>query len=165
MSFEAEIAEDVTKFGWSCADVSDGQPPFAYSIGLMQTVAHPELIVFGLNRRIARRLLGAIVQRIRDGEQFDSAEVQTIRFGDHDSRIAFRNVHLTQHPLYLGYAMGYCRESGLPGEFAALQVFWPDQQDRFPFDVGFDSELSNLQPRLDIPLTPREIREFERQFE
>ena len=45
---EEEIAEVVREHGWYAASVSDHDPPFLYSIGLMQTSDHPELIVFGL---------------------------------------------------------------------------------------------------------------------
>ena len=37
--------------------------------------------------------------------------------------------------------------------------------DKFPFDVGCDLAVYNLQPRLDIGLTPREVCKFRRQFE
>ena len=46
---EQEIAEVVREHGWFAASVGDHEPPFLYSIGLMQTCDHPELIVFGLD--------------------------------------------------------------------------------------------------------------------
>lgn len=164
MSVEAEIAQVVAERGWYGVNVFDGDPPFIYSIGLMQTQNHPELVVFGLETRAGELLLGSIIQQIRAGENFASAEVRTVRIGDADHRIGLRRVDPTRHPLYLGYAMGYCRYIGRWGELEAMQVFWPDSRGKFPFEAGFDSDISDLQPRLDIPLTQDEIDEFERQF-
>lgn len=165
MSIEAEISEVVRRSGWFGANVSDGEPPFLYSIGLLQTFDHPELIVFGLEPQIASDLLSRIVQAIRDGQEFADRVTTTIHANGTDLLLAFRKVHRTKHPLYLGYAMGYCRRTGRWDGLEALQVYWPDNGGKFPFDVGFDSDLSELQPRLDIALTPTEIAEFERQFE
>jgi hypothetical protein len=46
-----------------------------------------------------------------------------------------------------------------------VQAFWPDEAGKFPFEVGCDLAVCELQPRLDIGLTPREVRRFQRQFE
>lgn len=51
------------------------------------------------------------------------------------------------------------------GELEAVQVFWPDKNGKFPFDVGCDLDVYQRQPRLDLALTPSEIREFRRQWE
>ena len=165
MSIETEIAEVVRERGWYLANVFDNEPPFIYTIGLIESCQHPELIVFGLEERDAQWLLASIFVQIRNGVQFNAADIRTVRIVDTDHRVGFRKVHPTQHPLYLGYAMGYCRHIGRWGELEAMQVFWPDSRGKFPFEAGFASELSDAQPRLDIPLTQDEIEEFERQFE
>jgi len=165
MSVEAEIAEVVHQFGWYCVQVVDINPSFYYSIGLMETSDHPELIVFGLESRDALVLLSQIVAQIRAGERFTSAEIRTIHIGTTVHRIVLRRVDPTQHQFYLGYAMGYCRHIGRWGELYAMQIFWPDGRGKFPFDAGFDCQLSDLQPRLDVPKSRAEIEEFERQFE
>lgn len=82
-----------------------------------------------------------------------------------EHRVGFRRVHPTQHPLYLGFAMGFLTRIGRIGELEAMQAFWPDGNGRFPFDGSCDLGVYNLQPRLDIGLTPREVRHFERQCE
>ena len=45
-----------------------------------------------------------------------------------------------------------------------MQVFWPDREGKFPFEAGCDLEVYQLQPRLDIGLSPREVRRFQRLF-
>jgi hypothetical protein len=61
--------------------------------------------------------------------------------------------------------MGFCRTVGRLGGLQAVQVFWPDAAGKFPFDVGCDPGIFRLQPRLDLPLSPSEIRRFERLWE
>jgi hypothetical protein len=165
MTIEEEIKAVVHKQGWFCANVFDHDPPFLYSIGILETFQHPELKVFGLETKIAVELLTNIFLRIREGEVFTSDGISEIQFGDTIRRIAIRRVHPTQHQFYLGYAMGYCRHIGLSTDLEALQVFWTDKTGRFPFESNFATELQKLQPRLDLPRTLEEIEEFERQFE
>ena len=161
---EYEIAEVVREHGWFAASISDHEPPFLYSIGLMQTCGHPELIVFGLDPGDAHALLSGIVREIRAGRSYAQSGVYTVFLAE-DHRVGIRRVHPTQHPPYLGFAMGYCRHLGRIGELETVQVFWPDSAGRFPFEVGCDLGVYRSQPRLDIPLTPSEIEGFERLWE
>src|SRR5262249_23768953 len=87
-----------------------------------------------------------------------------VGIGEDVHRVGFRPVHPTQHELYLGFAMGYCRHIGRLGELEAMQVFWPDSNGKFPFDVGCDSDVFCIQPRLDLGLTPGELREWRRRW-
>jgi len=162
---DEEIAEVVREHGWFAADISDHDPPFMYTIGLMQTCNHPELIVFGLEANNAYALFSGLIQDIRSGRSFVEPGVATITLGGGEHRVGFRRVHRTQHPLYLGFAMGFMTNIGRIGELEAMQAFWPDSQGKFPFDAGCDLAVYELQPRLDIPLTKREVREFERRWE
>jgi hypothetical protein len=162
---EEEIAEVIREHGWFAASISDHEPPFLYSIGLMQTCGHPEFIVFGLDSDAAHALFCNLIDCIRTGQSFAQAGAQTLAIGGSDHRVGFRAVHPTQHPLYLGFAMGHCWHIGRMGELQAVQVFWPDSAGKFPFEVGCDLDVFRLQPRLDIPLTPSEIRRFERLWE
>jgi hypothetical protein len=162
---EEEIAEVVRQYGWYAANISDGQPPFIYSIGLMQTVNHPEFIMFGLEADNAHALFSQLVRDIRGGQSYAEPGLYTVGIGDDEHRVGFRRVHPTQHELYLGFAMGYCRYIGRIGELEAVQAFWPDRAGKFPFEVGCDLEVYQLQPRLDIGLTPREVQRWQRQWE
>jgi hypothetical protein len=161
---EDEIAEVVREHGWFAASISDHDPPFLYSIGLMQTWDHPELIVFGLDLNNAHALLSGMIREIRAGRPFTQQGAYTVALAE-DHRVGIRRVHPTQHPLYLGFAMGYCTYLGRIGELEAVQVFWPDSGGKFPFEVGCDLEVYQCQPRLDVALTPSEITEFERLWE
>jgi len=162
---DEEIAQVVREHGWFAANVFDHKPPFLYTIGLMQTCHHPEFIVFGLEADNAHALFAGLVHDIRAGRSYTEPGVYTITLGDEEHRVGFRRVHPTQHPLYLGFAMGFMTNIGRIGELEAVQAFWPDRSGKFPFEVGCDWVVYELQPRLDIGLSPREVRQFERLWE
>ena len=162
---DAEFAEDVRKYGWSMASIYDAKPPFQYTVGLMETCRHPEFIVFGLDSKHGGALFSGLIREIRAGRTFSEPGVYTVNVGGEDHKVGIRRVHTTQHPLYLGFAMGFLANVGRIGELQAMQAFWPDRDGKFPFDVGSDLAVYQLQPRLDIGLSPREVRRFQRQFE
>lgn len=162
---DEEIAEIVREHGWYAACVNDHEPPFVYTIGLMQTCNHPEFIIFGIDSDNAYALLKGLFRDVRSGKSYAEPGIYTIELGGDQHRVGFRNVHPTQHPLYLGFAMGFMRNIGRMGDLQVMQAFWPDRAGKFPFEVGCASDVAHLQPRLDISLTPREIREWERRWE
>ncbi len=162
---DEEIADIVRQHGWFAANVSDAHPPFLYSIGLMTTWNHPEFIVFGLESNVSHGLISRLIDEIRKGKSFAEAGVYPVNLGETEIQIGIRRVHPTQHSRCLGFAMGFARRSNLDEELEAMQVFWPDQNGKFPFDVGCAFRTFTLQPRIDVGLTPSEIREFERQWE
>ena len=157
MSYEQDIAKGVEKFGWTAIAVSDVSPGFVYSVGLMFTYGHPELILFGLEGRVAYGILQAMVEDIGKGRSFAEAGKYegVVRKGE----IGIRVVDETQHELYLGSAMGYCRERGQIGKLRAVQVFWADRVGEFPFERGCEDEVWEKQPRLDRVIGPMELKE------
>ena len=162
---EEEITEIVKKHGWYAASIYDNQPPFLYSIGLMQTFNHPEFILFGLEPKYAHALISELVRDIRAGKSFTQPDKTAVSVDGNEHRIGMRPVHPTQHELHLGFAMGYCRYIGQTDELRAMQVFWPDRYGKFPFESGCNLDVYQLQPRLDINLTPTELRQWRRQWE
>jgi hypothetical protein len=162
---DEEIAEIVKEHGWYAASINDHNSPFLYSIGLMQTLKHPEFIMFGLEADNVHALFSQLIENIRQGQSYTEPGIYTVNIDTADFRVGFRIVHKTQHELYLGFAMGYCREIDRWGELEAMQVFWPDSNGKFPFEVGCNEEIYRLQPRLDIGLTPSELREWRKQWE
>jgi hypothetical protein len=164
-SMDEEIAEVVRQHGWFAANISDHHPPFLYSIGLMQTLKNPEFVMFGWEATNAYALFSQLVRDIQAGQSYAAPAAYTVNIEGNGHQFGFRRVHTTQHELYLGFAMGYCRHIGRWGELAAMQVFWPDSTGKFPFDVGCALDVFQLQPRLDIGLTPKDLRKWRRQWD
>jgi hypothetical protein len=165
MSLDDEFAEDVRNNGWALANVSDHKPPFQYTIGLMETLQHPEFILFGLEGGQGHALFSVLIGDIQAGKSFRVRGAYAVNIGGKDFQVGFRRVHPTQHPPYLGFAMGFLTNIGHVGELQAMQAFWSDRAGKFPFDAGCELGVCEAQPRLDLGLTPREVRRFQRQFE
>ena len=161
---DEEIAEVVRSEGWYALGIPDHEPPFLYTIGLMLTLRHPEFIVFGLEDRDARALCSQLVADIRGGRSYAEPGVYSINIGTAVHRVGFRRVHPTQHELYLGFALGFARRMDRWGDIEVMQVFWPDSQGKFPFDAGCAWEVFELQPRLDLGLSARELKQWRRQW-
>src|SRR5262249_53986273 len=98
---DEEIAEVVRQFGWYAASISDHEPPFLYTIGLMQSFNHPDLILFGLDADNTHALFSQLVDDIRAGKSYAEASVKSVIIGGDEHRVGFRRVHPTQHELYL----------------------------------------------------------------
>ncbi|MEZ6118590.1 MAG: DUF4262 domain-containing protein [Pirellulaceae bacterium] len=116
------IAADVDRVGWSCISIRDIDPPFAYTVGLMKTHDHPELIIFG-RPDDAHSILSDLVSAIASGSRLDTPTEYDVLDG---FPIGTRPVDESHHETYLGYAMGYVRRIGRIGELAAVQVYVPE---------------------------------------
>jgi hypothetical protein len=160
MSYDLDIADDVERFGYSILTISDVTPSFAYTVGLMFTQKHPELIIFGRDPDELSAILCYMIGQIRRENSFADPASYPIKCANFP--VATRRVHPSQHEYYLGFAMGYCTNNGRMGELEALQVFWPDKSGRFPFDRGCDETVWAAQPRLDQRVLPDEARERRR---
>jgi hypothetical protein len=160
MSEDAQIAESVDRHGWHAIGVEGtaDEPPFVYTIGLCDRLAHPELVVVGLSPKTGHSLLADTVDRIRAGAQYRSGE--TIDDLIEGYRVALLPVHRTQVIRRLGYAMAYYRRASKPDLLCALQLVWPDRAGRLPQDPACVPEVARLQPLLDREVPPEELRAF-----
>ena len=150
MSDESEqrVVDDVARHGWHVVGVNDGQdgPAFAFSIGFVQTLAHPEIIMFGPPIQSMWRILNTIGAQIRSGRSFSTSGL----YEDVIERYACKVMPMAGggHARCLGYAMWYARHVGDLGDLSAVQCLWPDKSGRFPDDPGCDASIVALQPLL-----------------
>jgi hypothetical protein len=116
----------------------EASSPWAYTIGLMQSFNHPELVVTGPSLERAGHLLGAVSGRVRDGERFTATSPpQSVC---KCSTVAFGAVHRGQweQGRFDWWFQYYAWAGGSPrAEPEAIQVLWPDEEDRFPPDPEF----------------------------
>ena len=155
------IAQDVERLGWSCLTIHDIDPPFAYTVGLMHSFGHPELILFGRPEDDGA-ILADLVAAIRAGSRIDEPKEYNLLEG---FPVATRRVHETQHEQHLGFAMGFLRNMRRIGELEAVQVFVPDVDGRYPFQPNCAQPVYESQPRLDIPVTKSELKAWRRQWQ
>jgi hypothetical protein len=138
-AFDAKVVADVREYGWHCVLVGNGEgdhaahdePSFAYTVGLMHTYGHPELVLMG-HWQYAHGILGAAVELVHEGarlapgdESDDVLEDYPVRFGAVADE---RRRELLAHAGWL--------YEGRP--FPALQVILPDRAGRMPDDPDYD---------------------------
>src|SRR3954469_7825386 len=147
---DLRLLADVEKHGWHGVVINDDEPSaYMFSVGVMQTLDHPELVMFGLAVDVMHSLLWNVYREIVGGRRFDED-------GLYDGivegfAIAVRRVHPTWHPHYLGSAQWHRRYLKARGTLQAVQLIWPDKAGRFPWEEGSHQSVRALQPRLDLP--------------
>jgi hypothetical protein len=145
---EQKILHDIATIGWSLIGIdSDNQgPSFVYSIGMMQTLNHPEIIMFGLDTSLMATVINDIGDDIRSGRPFRQPGLYEGILKNFACKI--EPVHEKYHPEYLGYAMWHRRHVGHIGTLQAVQCLWPDKVGLFPGDPGCDPAIAQRQPTL-----------------
>ena len=113
-------------------------PQHSHTVGLSLR-DRPDFILFGFSPDVARPVLADLVLRMLDGERFEpNTDVEDLIPG---MPIALLEVpdDLVQRFLPLA--------CGLPGarRARALQVVWPDSEDRFPWQRGYSGEWRERQ--------------------
>jgi Domain of unknown function (DUF4262) len=158
------VAADVEKFGLSVMLVSEDEecPKFGYSIGLYRNFNHPEIIVFGLSHDVMAWIINEIAQRIRNGERCEiGKEYEGLLEG---YNCFFNEAPKGCYPEYFGYAMSFYK--GV--DFPALQLVWPDKENKWPWEIDFNRCWSaGLTKKLKAigSSTSQEISECSQQFE
>ncbi len=121
-SYNAKISRNIEEFGWHATAIEDGWPPFVYTSGLTTHHNHPEIIILGLQSKVAYPILNTIVAEIKKGRSFsEDGKYSGILEG---LMIAIHKVHGTQHEMFLADAMSHCRFNAK--DLVARQIFWPD---------------------------------------
>ena len=140
------IINNIEKYGCHLAllEADNYLPAFAYTIGLYKKFNHPEIICFGLGTDV----MGALLNHVRDlteqGETIIPYKSYSGFLNGYD--VQFLPVDKTFYPDYMGYG-GWFYDMSF--DFPALQLVWPDKENRFPWEDGFNVDWKFKQPLLD----------------
>lgn len=143
--YERKILDHIEQFGCSVTSVfdpDDQNPPFSYSIGIARQTDAPELIIVGLESKLAHRLINEYNRRVIAGERF-VPEVLDLGFLD-GFAVQFRPVARAHREDYLRSA---CWLHDGP-DFDALQLIWPSTSGVWPWDPAASDWLRANQPLL-----------------
>lgn len=141
---DSKLLETLEQWGWFVTKVgaTNVEPAFAYSMGLYEHFRHPELILFGLDLSLMHRLINDLGEQIRHGQIFRAnSRCDSLLKG---YPCEFRAVNPRNYDGFLNYAVWYYRGPVFP----TLQLIWPDNLGRFPWDQNFDEDLRKRQPAL-----------------
>jgi hypothetical protein len=151
--YETTIRRNVRTHGWHVTAVAprretpphERAPSFAYTVGVLTTLALPELIIFGLPPRLMGGLLGDLCQKLRNGERFEpGAPIGALL---RDAFAQLHPEHPSHVPIYLRSACWFHRSADVP----ALQLFWPDRDGNLPWEPGAAASVRAAQPDLRRP--------------
>ena len=127
----------------------DDLPPWAYTIGLVESLGHPELMVFGLAPQSASDVLNRLYDRISGGSVPRVGRGQRQDLSGEPFRLLPVPDEYWDTSLFAMWLNYYGALRALPGEPAALQVVWADRRRRFPWHARHDPDVGRLQPILD----------------
>jgi hypothetical protein len=146
---EQNIRDTIEEYGWYVALIDDeGDGPgtrFAYSIGMVQSLGHPEVLVIGQPVELMAYLINEIGERARDGAPCAIGEPIEGLLDDYDC--VLKPVDPSHYDDYLGYGLAYAGTR----DFPVVQLVWPDKEGIFPWEPGCHEALAELQPQLDRP--------------
>jgi hypothetical protein len=134
---EQKALDDIREFGLHVIGVAEDEagPGFAYSIGLFENYAHPEIIIIGLRQELAHILINNIAFDIKEGKTFTPGEFHQ---GVLDNFLCyFGEVPLERCRDYVGWAQWFYGGDGFP----LVQCIYPDTKGVFPWEPEFPEDL------------------------
>jgi Domain of unknown function (DUF4262) len=141
---ETNFVAKIREHGWCQTSVHEDEegPGFGYTTGFWLKFNFPELITFSLRRDIAHDKFWKMYRDLAEGKNFSiGVPVQDI----------FKDIPAVLLPVpewrfsdYLGWSRWFYGGN----RFKCMQLVWPDANGKFPWQVGFLSELNGRQPDL-----------------
>jgi hypothetical protein len=138
--YEQRIVDFVESDGCFVTGVFDPDgvtPNFAYSVGFPATLGQPDTLISGLDLELMHGLINDLHGLCRDGLRLDDFARTDRLLASFDC--VFREVSPDRLIAeYWNSAIWY-QESHRRDKFrSAIQVVWPDDGGRFPWEAGFD---------------------------
>jgi hypothetical protein len=135
--------------GWALEPVvaqPDADPPtpsYAYSIGMPDAVAFPDVAVFGLTPVAANGLVTLVADACRGGTEIPLG-VELVGLLDNELRCYFAPIDIDVHSAFFGTAAAWYK--GEP--FSMVQLLFPDRKGFMPYEAGYEQRMRLAQPVL-----------------
>ena len=131
------IHEHIEKFGWHVALIPEDEvgPAFAFSVGLVKSFNHPEILIVGLNVQLMHQMINGIGDEVKAGKRFSPGHKYPGFLEGHEC--LFQTVDEKFYRDYLGTATAFYRGK----DFPVLQCLWPDMNGVFPGEPEFPDNL------------------------
>jgi hypothetical protein len=139
---------NVEQFGCSVVQVkpSKAGAGWSYTVGVYDTSGQPELITVGLREKTALVLLNEAANRLRTGVDLTQGRHREM-VGEVECE--FKPVD----PKWVKHLMGWALWFYDHTEFPVLQAVYPDLENRFPGEDGFDPSFAQPLLQMDAPMT------------
>ncbi len=141
---EQKALDDIEKHGCHVLHVmeGEGEPRFAYSIGIEKSIGYPEITIQGLKKDLAHSMINNYNRRLREGEVFEPGRYYSDFIEGFD--ICFIEVDSKHYKEYFGWANWLYDKK----EFRVLQLIWPTVDGVWPWDVDSSEYYKWAQPIL-----------------
>lgn len=140
---DARTVANVEAYGCEVVQIKGCVPNLGWSftVGVYDTCGKPEVIAIGLREKTALFLLNEAARRLREGVDLTKGRHREM-VGEVECE--FRPVDSKWVAHVMGWATWY---NGSP-DFPVIQAVYPDRENRFPEDAGFDETFQQplLQP-------------------
>src|SRR5580693_6460317 len=100
---DRKLLSDVKNLGWHVIGIFEDEtgPEYCFSVGLYYTFGHPEILVMGLKRPAAHKLINLAVAEIAKGKVFQPGERSNGLI--EGFACSFVPISVAQYKEYLGY--------------------------------------------------------------
>jgi hypothetical protein len=141
---ERTFVEAVETHGWFRTSVmaEDEHPSFSYTTGFTLTLGAPEVLIHSLRSDLAHDVLWDLFRDLKAGKRLVLGRPLDDILGNH--RACFFAVARRHYRDHLGWSRWFY--GGDP--FDCLQLVWPDRDDVFPWEPGFDAAMRDNQVDL-----------------
>jgi len=141
-----DISRNIQKYGFHMVRISPEAEHygryFVYSIGLFESLGHPEIMVFLYNKDTALELINLVANEVISGGRID-LNTPDDRFSS--VPVIFKEIDKSNFEEYLGIGVDYYNGT----EFNCYQMFWPDIDGVYPWDSKYDGNYDVVdQPLL-----------------
>lgn len=145
--FEQKALDDIRDHGLHIIGVAedDEAPGFAYSIGLFENYAHPEIIIIGLKQDLAQLLLNNMAFDIKEGKTFAAGEFHE---GVLDDFLCYFGEVPKKH---FGEFVGWARWYYEGDNFRLIQCVYPTIKGKFPWEKDFPEDARWYRQMLTDP--------------
>lgn len=143
---DQEKFDMIARYGFCFNPVRANGTDFVYTAGLHRNFGHPEIFVMGYQIQDAVNLIGLVYERVKAGDHFADAMVVDDLWKD--SIFAFRPMLQSSTNQNAGRGQSLVNE-----EFPAVQLFFADHNDLFPWEDNCDPRCKRLQTCL-LEVTP-----------
>ena len=141
---ERAFVASVREHGWFRTGVfaKDDNPAFSYTTGFCVNAHRPELLIFSIKVEIALDIFWALFRDAKLGVSLPFGEPLDNVFGNGPA-FAFP-IAKRFYREHLGWSSWFYGGD----DFQCLQIVWPDRDQLFPWQPGFDEGLAGVQPDL-----------------
>lgn len=116
---------------------------YTYTFGLEARYGHPELVIFGMQPAMARRLMDLVVAQVSAGVQLPVG-TPFVGLLDNDLRAALVPVVVDE----VAALFPTCTDIYGEQDWRMTQFVWPAANGAFPWEDGWPEELAHTQPIL-----------------